>query len=335
MNPHDIPNGGRDRTVELLSQALREEAAMVHTDPSALHEIQERTRTSGSARRSWVYAGVGAAAATAAVIAGVAILGDRSDHKGAQPAGGGTNGTVEQAPSVDVTLTYLGDARNGHRLVTENRSVQPVPGGDTAIAAVHDLLTGTPDDSDYSSGWPEGIDVGGIATSNQVIQVDLTGPAGRLDQGDPSYSAKAQSLAVQALFRTAGGRVGDTGRLTYNGDPVSSVFGVALPVTIRSDDVVRALVQVVNLADGQTVDNPVTVTVSANPFEGTVNWQLVQAGNTVNEGFVTAPGGMGQWSQAPIDLGTLAAGTYTIRCFEYSPKDGSIVNLDDKTFAVS
>ncbi len=80
--------------------------------------------------------------------------------------------------------------------------------------------------------------------------------------------------------------------------------------------------------------NPVTVKVSGNVFEGTVNWQLLDAtGTKVDEGFVTTS--MGQWTQASIDLGTLDPGTYTIRCLEFSPKDGKPGNVDDKTFTVN
>ncbi len=88
-NTGDNPN---DHTAELLSQALNEEAAMVHTDPSALHEIQQRTQTSSHPRRPWVYAGVGAAAATAAVLVGVAVLGDHTQDSSGGPASGGKPG---------------------------------------------------------------------------------------------------------------------------------------------------------------------------------------------------------------------------------------------------
>jgi hypothetical protein len=65
------------RDEELLSRALHDEAGQVETDPAALQKIQQRT--GGGHRRSWLYAGIGAAAATAAVIAGVAVASDNAD----------------------------------------------------------------------------------------------------------------------------------------------------------------------------------------------------------------------------------------------------------------
>ena len=120
---------------------------------------------------------------------------------------------------------------------------------------------------------------------------------------------------------------------TYNGDPVQTILGVDLPVTTTTDDNVRAFIAITSLSEGQTVSSPVTVTVLGNTFEGTVNWQLLDdSGAKVDDGFVTTS--MGQWTEAPILLGNLDPGTYTLRCLEYSPKDGSPGNVDDKTFTV-
>jgi hypothetical protein len=43
---------------------------------------------------------------------------------------------------------------------------------------------------------------------------------------------------------------------------------------------------------------------------------------------------MGMWTQTPVELGTLDAGTYTFKAFERSAEDGHVINLDDKTFTV-
>jgi len=352
MTPHDPHNAhdgtdstdsteSTDTTAELLTQALNEEAAMVQIDPSALNEIRRRTGTSTHPRRSWVYAGLGAAAATAAIIAGVTFLGDSSDPSSSPaPAAGKTqdsNGTPQQTGQVfhDVAITYVGPADADYRLQTESGDVTAEDGQTRAIAAVHAFLTTGPSDSDYTSGWPGGIDIGGIATSSGTIQVDLTGPAGGIPSADPAAPETERVMALQALLRTAGGLVGDTATLTYNGDPVQTVLGVDLPVTVAADDQTRALINVTSPLDQATVNDPVTVDVEANAFEGTVNWKLLDDSEAkVDEGFVTAPGGMGQWSTASIELGRLDPGTYTIQAFEYSAENGNVVNLDDKTFTV-
>ncbi|MFY9913309.1 MAG: Gmad2 immunoglobulin-like domain-containing protein [Nocardioidaceae bacterium] len=331
-NTGDNPN---DHTAELLSQALNEEAAMVHTDPSALHEIQQRTQKTSHSRRPWIYAGVGAAAATAAVLVGVSVLGDHTQDSSGGPASTGkpTNTSAVQNPPVDVTVTYLGSADNGYRLVTEQHSVADRPGAPRLLSLM-EFMDGQPTDPDYSSGWPAGIQANKMFWGTGTIGIDLTGPAGALDSADPSYSQAGRALAVQALLRSADAKPGERATFTYNGQPLSEVLGVRLPVTVASDDETRAWISIDNVTDGETLSNPVSVQVSGNVFEGNVNWQLLDGNGTkVDEGYVTTS--MGQWTQASIDLGTLDPGTYTIRCLEFSPKDGKPGNVDDKTFTVA
>ena len=329
----------RDRMAELLSQALHEEAAMVNTDPGALQSIQERTRPRRSAaRQRWAFGALGAAAATAAVITAVVIIGDSNDPSSAPgPANSPTKGTIsEQAPvELSVPVTYVGwpAADRTARLYTEEHSVsstEPKP-----VAAVHEFLTGRPEDPEYTSGWPaqDKVDVVRISSNGSLTQVDLEGALTAHFSPDGALGTDGGQLAVQAFFRTAGLRPGDLGTVIYNKDPVSTMFGVDLPVTVTGDDDVRALITIDNIVDGQAVSSPVTVKVSGNTFEGTVNWQLLnQSHAKVDEGVVTTS--MGSWTQADIDLGQLDPATYTIRCLEYSPENGKPGNVDDKRFTV-
>jgi hypothetical protein len=343
-NPRPVTGDGRfddDATAELLAQALHDEASTVQTDPNALQTIQQRTAGRSSrpvaSRRSWLYAGLGAAAATAAVIAGVMVATDRSPDAGAPAATGGDDATSEQAdspqqPTPIVNVRYVGPAGSDWRLQKEFRSVAPVDGASAAWLSVHTFLTEPPKDADYVSGWPDGVDVTDIDRSNGTVTVHLEGPAGALDE-DSSLPDDARANVLQALFRNAGGKPGNTATLTYNGDPVLTALGVELPVTVVSDDQTRALISFVRLLNGQPVENPVTLTVEGNVFEGNVMWTLTDASGTkVDDGFVTTS--MGSWSEAKIRLGRLDPGTYTIRAFEQSPENGKVLNLDDKTFTV-
>ena len=115
IGPGGQDDTGHDPTADLLRQTLHEEAAMVQTDPSALHEIQTRTAGGSSPRRSWVYAGVGAAAATAAVIAGVAVASNHNDpSSGPAPATQGSN--TDQAPTQNADTTTASPPRAGTAL---------------------------------------------------------------------------------------------------------------------------------------------------------------------------------------------------------------------------
>ncbi len=343
MTTHDD-----DRTAELLAQTLHEEAAMVDPDPTGLRAIQHRTVSRSPAKRRWVVGSLGTALATAAVITAVVLVGQAGSGGHTPMTGQPTAGGVAQTgthpgvydPSADAadqfTMYYVGPQGSvpspAPRLFAEPHTVTSVD-GPADVAAVHEFLTSTPIDPDYTSGWPQGVDVSGITSANGVTTIALDGAA----QLAPASSLgdHGGAVAVQALLRTAGLAPGDSARFTYNAHIVQTLLSadVSPEVSAVGDDETRAWISVDNLVEGQTVSSPVTVQVSGNVFEGTVNWQLLDAtGSKVDDGFVTTS--MGTWTQAPIELGRLNPGIYTIRCLEYSAEDGKASNVDDKTFTV-
>jgi hypothetical protein len=327
-----------DRTTQLLKQALAEEAAMTQPSPGGLQQIQARTAESDAAskrtRRRWLLVTpLGAGLAAAAVIFGIVLVNSGSNN--------GTDGTpaVSQpgphqgvydpsAPaSEQFTTYYVGpDPANPllkPRLFAETHTVTD-PGDDPQLAAVRELLTSTPIDPDYRNPWPVGIDIAGISESNGVTEFDLS-----YDGSDGAFpqNPTLRTLAFQMLARAAG--------------LDSGVFGICVEGTcddvgygVRPDEQTRAFLTIDNIVDGQTVSNPVTVQVSGNTFEGNVLWQLFDASDSkVDEGVTTTSQGM--WTQVPVDLGTLAPGTYTFKVIEYSAEDGTTIqNYDDKTFTV-
>jgi hypothetical protein len=327
---------------ELLAQALRDEAAQVETDPGALQAIQRRTaatrgdRRRPATQRGWLLGSLGAGLAAAAVIVAIVVVAGDGDDQGGSPIAG----TPSQEPGTgEVTrvfpVTYVGPADNRWRLVTELHMDDAQ--GQTDTAAVQEFLTGEPADPDYSTGWPTGLDVESVTRSGGQVVVSLTGPDGALDGGQ-TLPADARTMAVQALLRTAGGQVGDEASLMYNGEQLSSVLGVGLPVDVAPDDEVRAYISLPGIVDGQPYgdahDNePVTVEVSGNVFEGTVNWELYdERGDQIDDGFVTTA--FMEWQSATINLGRLQPGTYTLKAFEVSMENGQHLWTDDKTFEV-
>jgi hypothetical protein len=333
-------------TADLLRQALHEEAAMVQIDPAALHTIQERTRRSESSRRSWMYAGIGAAAATAAIITGVTVLGDNSDPSSSPgpatqgPTADSTTPPDQSTPTDDAptavvgpeteagTLIYVGPSN--HRLYAERAEVPK----DDNIATMNQMLATPPHDPDYTSGWPEGVQVDGFRELEHGLVMELSGPVGAAISKDPGLGEDGGELALEALLFNGNFQPGEgVTEVTYNGDPISTPLGVSLPFVLPSFDDVRPFILITNLDDGEQVSSPVDVDVLGNTFEGTVNWQLLDdSGTKVDEGFVTTS--MGEWTSATIKLGTLDPGAYTIRCLEYSAENGKVINLDDKTFTV-
>lgn len=368
MTPTNSPyDSDSDATAELLRQALVAEAAEVRPDSGALRSIQQRTgaasapspnssgrartfrsgssRTTLGGRPPWVLGALGAAVATAAVITAIVVVGDTNE-----PTSNGVPAATQPTPSdtpnpseptaseaepakLTVPVTYVGlpAAARASRLYTERQRVATLQ--TPAAAAVDQFLCCRPRDPDYTTGWPTGIDVAGISSDGSLTQIDLEGPAGVQFAPVPDLGSDGGELALQALLRTAGLRPGEQGTVSYNGDSVSVILGVHLPVTVKADEEVRALISIDNLVDGQEVSNPVTVKVSGNVFEGQINWELLDAsGTNIDDGIALTS--MGGWTQDDIKLGNLEPGTYTIRCLEYSPEDDSPGHVDDKTFIV-
>lgn len=368
----NAPDNARDRTSELLTQALNEEAAMVDTDPGALQAIQQRTsgtspKPAPRGRTPWIFGALGAGLATAATITAIVLVGGNADDPGRTPAATGstqeqptqeqgtegpstppaseqvpTKGTVSQDqmhegsydPNSDsnVTMVYLGQpGPTGEvRLYTEPHTVPA--GGDTqAVAAVHEFLTSTPIDPDYSSGWPEGVDVTEVTVDGGTTTIALAGDA---DLGAANgLTDDAATKAIQAIMLVAG----DEPRavFTYNDEPLTTLLGqdVSQPVELMPEEDLRAWISIDSIVEGETVTSPVTVTGSANVYEGNVVWQLLDVdGNTLDEGFMTLASF--EWREFTVPLGKLDSGSYTFRAYEESAEDGSVTFLDDKTFTV-
>jgi hypothetical protein len=328
---------------ELLSRALHDEADQVQTDPAALQTIQQRTGGGGHGR-PWLYAGIGVAAATAAIITGIALMSDNSDpssgpapatqdsntdpaptNNSVPPTSGTATAVLEDEPT---PLTYVGTATP--RLFAEVHAAPP----DNNVAVMNAWLASTPFDPDYTTGWPAGVQVDTVQELEHGARLELSGPAEAAVSDDPGLGERGGELAITALLFNGNFQTGEgISEVTYNGAPLSTLLGVSLPFVLPADDDVRAFIIITSPTEGEHVSSPVDVDILGNVFEGTVNWQLLDdAGAKVDDGFVTTS--MGDWTPATIHLGDLDPGTYTIRCLEYSPKNGKPGNVDDKTFTV-
>jgi hypothetical protein len=238
------------------------------------------------------------------------------------------------APAADqVTIYYVGRSTGSgptaqFRLYPETHTV--TAGADSAVAAVHEFLTSKPLDADYSSGWPPGVDVKNISTAGPVTTIALTGSVDLGTRPAPVPFDPSRQVAIQAMLATAG--VQGDARFTYNGRPVHLVLYETAPAQRQSDYATRAFISIASPVEGQAVHNPVTVTGSANVFEGNLNWDLVSHGHVTASGHTT--GGSMQWKPFTIKLGALRPGTYTIRAYESSAKNGQATYVDDKTFTV-
>ncbi len=264
-----------------------------------------------------------------------------TEPTGVEPAGTHEGVYDPNAPADrQVTMYYVGPEG---RLYAEPHTLPVVP--EDALAAVQEWWTSLPIDPDLMPvmmGRPD-LQVVDVSQSGQTTTIALEGPEGPTSEdqgflegdhliGSPKHQQDQILLYYQALLRTAG--VEGEARFAYNGEIIDESNGVRLdPLRAMPDEEVRAWIDIVTPVEGQRVSNPVTVTVSANVFEGHVNWELYdEAGTKLDDGFVTTA--MGVWRQADIELGMLEEGTYSIRCFESSAEDGRPINIVDKTFRV-
>lgn len=319
------------------------------------------SRTNLGGRRPWMLGALGAAAATVAVIAAVTVVSNNSGNPGGTPAAGpgqptssrGTSTEPTGAPAArmhvgvynpnaaaadQMTLYYLtatnplDPVATTARLYPERHTVAQGTRS-PSLAAIHEFLTSTPIDPDYTSGWPQGpnvVDVAAISRTGSLTTIALTGPAGLADRPS-AFTYRGSELPVQAMLATAG--IHGPTEFTYNGKRLDKIFGTQTPVTPAPMSETRAWVSITSPVEGQTVSSPVTVTGSANVFEANVNWQLLDdSGQVVDSGYTMA--GSMEWKDFSIRLGTLAPGTYTIRAYEASPKNGKPTYVDDKTFNV-
>jgi len=80
---------------------------------------------------------------------------------------------------------------------------------------------------------------------------------------------------------------------------------------------------------------PVTVTGQACVFEAQFSWELQQGSTVVKSGNTTASIACPDYGTYTIALGSLPSGSYTIRLYDLSMKDGSVMYETRVPFVVS
>jgi Immunoglobulin-like domain of bacterial spore germination/Sporulation and spore germination len=273
-----------DQIRELLDDAVSD------VEPRhGLDRIRSRTAANHS-RRPWAW-GVGAAVlATAATIAAVAVLsgGPGTTDAGPGPAGttpstGPTSATAR--PAQAVTSYYVVQTGHGPLLYPETYAVVD---DSQREQAVERSVTGRADDPDYGTAWPTGTTLQKAQLADGVLSVDLAGvPVDR-----PAGVSTAQAeLALDQAVRSAQSAFGSKLPVTFllDGRPTPTLLGLATgqPVSAASDEKLSS-VQVDTPSDGATVDSPFTVSGRAAAFEANVQWELMQGGTVVKQGFTTA-----------------------------------------------
>lgn len=339
---HDRHDRDDDRDLRRL---LEDAVADVEPAP-ALDTILTRTRdkdTTMSDSRPWIYGFVGAAAATAAVVAGVAVFGGPDPVSTSDPASTPTVGAdrstppdptpsedppaspdeSEEAPQATVPVYYVGDTPTGPRLFREFHRVAAPAGEPTA--AVSEALSAAPLDPDYRTPWADlGVTVQSVESAGGALTVDLVGgaPADR----PAGLGAEEASLAVKQLVWTVTAAAQDdtSVRFTVGGSPADRLLGVSVGDGARRGAPMDtlALVWVTSPQDGETVGSSFTVEGQGAFFEANVSWELLDSGGqVVQDGFTTA---RECCTLAPytFDVEDVSPGDYTLRVYSADASGG-------------
>jgi hypothetical protein len=220
-----------------------------------------------------------------------------------------------------------------------NRTFVTVPDPGDRVARVQAAITALlPNGAQtgiygYQQAWSPDTTAAVTVTDTQIgIVLNQAGPAG--------LTADQQRIAVQSLVWTATAaaqltvpvRVEVTGgQRAFATIPAGTYSRPASTVSYND----LAAIWVDSPLPGATVSAPLTVTGQACVFEAQFSWQLLQGSAVVTSGSAMASNGCPSYGTYSIPLGSLAAGTYTLRAYEISMQDGSVAFETRVTFTVS
>lgn len=247
--------------------------------------------------------------------------------------------TEASAPPVlqDYTFYFVGDTARGFRLFKEVQMVdvgENQLGSDKGRNAITMLVTGQlpPFDGDHKNLWKSGSKILGLTRAGDVATVDLS--LGRFEVG-----AEAEQRAIDQIVWTliANDPTIAGVKFTVDGVAVESMAGhVDATATFVQGFSYEVLASVgIDQLDRSEVTSPVVVTGMACTFEANVSWELLQDEDVIDSGATTAKVACPDRSAWKLELGELSPGKYTIRVFDLSAEDGSLITQDDKDFTVN
>ena len=237
-------------------------------------------------------------------------------------------------PNVSSTVAFrtlaqywVADTARGFRLYREFVRINPTP--DAITAALRQLVSQGPVDSDYVSLWPTGTTINSVKVNGDTALIDLT--LRKLNVG-----ATAESLAIAQLVWTATAAEPTVKKISFtvDGKKVESLAGhvdATQSFTRGLTYEILPPVWITSPTEGQSVAaKGFTLSGMASTFEANVVWKVFKDGVIVKQGSTTALGAAPAWKPWSIAIPGLASGTYIFEAMEYSAKDGSLVAQDTK-----
>ncbi|WP_432547398.1 Gmad2 immunoglobulin-like domain-containing protein [Kineococcus sp. SYSU DK004] len=240
---------------------------------------------------------------------------------------------------VTVPAYYAGrTGMSGGLEVALYREFARVPLDGDRVATALRVALSPPRDPDYLVPWPEGTRLLGVERLEDLVTVDLSAEAAT---PPPDADAALAQAALQQVVHTVTAADPSVAgvQLLVDGSRVPDLWdlgahaGEALARASAAE--VLGPVWVLQPEEGARVTSPVTVAGRATVFEGTVGWDVVDAGGrVVAQGWTTASAagpGRGDFSVV-VDL---PPGEHTVRAFSESARDGSRVAEDSKAVTVT
>lgn len=241
---------------------------------------------------------------------------------GPSPTPSSSTSTTEKA----VAQYYVGDTARGFRLFREfhRANVGPSP----IESALTLLFTTQPFDPDYTNLWPKGSKVNSVVIAGATATVDLSFPP--LNVG-----AESEARAIDQLVWTATAADPSVTEIKFlkDGKSVESFAGhVDTQGTFKRGLTYEVLapIWITSAEEGTVMTSPLTIGGLAQTFEANVQWQVIQNGKVVAQGATTAAEAAPARTPWEVKVTNLKPGVYTIRAFESSAKDGSLVVQDTK-----
>ena len=222
---------------------------------------------------------------------------------------------------------WVADTSRGFRLYREFVRVNPVP--DAITAALRQLVSQKPTDSDYFSLWPLGMTINSVRVSGDSAIVDLTFP--KLNLG-----SEAELLAIAQLVWTATAAETTVKRisLTVDGKKIESLAGhmdASKAFTRGLTYEVLAPIWITSPTENQGITaKGFTLSGMASTFEANVVWKVMKDGVLIQEGSTTAQEAAPAWKPWSVLIKDLKPGTYQFFAMEFSAEDGSLVAQDTK-----
>lgn len=265
---------------------------------------------------------------------GLAGCGDKDDDKATpstQPSTTASTTTTTTAPSdtaapgvKKAVVVYFVE---GEKIAASSRTVQSEGVARAALEAVFAGPNSTESAAGMTSAVPDGTKVLGLDIADGKATVDLDGTF-QSGGGSLSMSLRvAQVVATLLQFDTV-----DAVDIHIDGEAVDGIGGEGVPANdLDAADIEDQTPAILPLAPfpGATVTSPVKVRGTANTFEATVQWAVLDgSGKVVEEGVTTATSGTGTRGtfSFDVDLGDYT-GPATVKLFESSAKDGSEINV--------